>query len=306
MKLTSTNEHSTGILFAAFSYILWGFLPLYWKVLQHVPAWELLAHRILWSLVFMLVILLAMKKFSTIPLELKTLFANKKRAIGLTLASICITLNWGLYIWAVNTNNIVEASLGYYINPLVSILLGIIVLKEKLSRWQMISIIIASVGVLILTVNFGSFPWIAITLAFSFGFYGLLKKMVQLGAVMGLTIETLLLAPCALLFLSVLQTGGSASFGMDVMTTVFLIGAGVATAIPLLLFASGAKRIPLSMVGLLQYLAPTISLLLGVFLYNEPFTKIHLIAFMCIWTALTIYTLTVTKLGARHHPKFVE
>lgn len=295
MNLLTTNEQSTGIFFAAFSYILWGFLPLYWKALQHVPAWELLAHRIVWSLVFMLVILLVMKKFSTIPTELKDLFSNKKRALGITLASICITLNWGLYIWAVNTNNIVEASLGYYINPLVSILLGIIVLKEKLSLWQTISICIAGLGVLILTVNFGSFPWIAIILAVSFGFYGLLKKMVQLGAVMGLTIETLLLAPCALLFLSMVQTGENAAFGMDVLTTLLLIGAGVATAVPLLLFASGAKRIPLSMVGLLQYLAPTISLILGVFLYNEPFTKIHLIAFMCIWAALTIYTLTLTK-----------
>mgnify|MGYP005749504709 CR=1 FL=1 len=295
MNLSTTNEQTTGILFAAFSYILWGFLPLYWKVLQHVPAWELLAHRIVWSLIFMLVILLAMKKIQVLPTELRTLFSNKKRVLGITLASICITLNWGLYIWAVNTNNIVEASLGYYINPLVSILLGIIVLKEKLSIWQTISICIAGLGVLILTVNFGSFPWIAITLAVSFGFYGLLKKMVQLGAVMGLTIETLLLAPCALLFLSIIQSGENAAFGMDVMTTVLLIGAGVATAVPLLLFASGAKRIPLSMVGLLQYLAPTISLILGVFLYNEPFTKIHLIAFMCIWAALTIYTLTITK-----------
>ena len=295
MNLSTTNEQSTGILFAAFSYILWGFLPLYWKALQHVPAWELLAHRILWSLVFMLVILLAMKQLRGLPAQLKDLFSNKKRTLGITLASICITLNWGLYIWAVNTNNIVEASLGYYINPLVSILLGIIVLKEKLSLWQTISICIAGLGVLILTVNFGSFPWIAIILAVSFGFYGLLKKMVQLGAVMGLTIETLLLAPCALLFLSMVQTGENAAFGMDVMTTLLLIGAGVATAVPLLLFASGAKRIPLSMVGLLQYLAPTISLILGVFLYNEPFTKIHLIAFMCIWAALTIYTLTLTK-----------
>lgn len=295
MNLSTTNEQSTGILFAAFSYILWGFLPLYWKALQHVPAWELLAHRILWSLVFMLVILLAMKQLRGLPAQLKDLFSNKKRTLGITLASICITLNWGLYIWAVNTNNIVEASLGYYINPLVSILLGIIVLKEKLSLWQTISICIAALGVLILTVNFGSFPWIAIILAVSFGFYGLLKKMVQLGAVMGLTIETLLLAPCALLFLSMVQTGENAAFGMDVLTTLLLIGAGVATAVPLLLFASGAKRIPLSMVGLLQYLAPTISLILGVFLYNEPFTKIHLIAFMCIWAALTIYTLTLTK-----------
>lgn len=295
MNHSANKELGLGIAFAALSYILWGILPLFWKLVDRVPATEILAHRVVWSLVFMVIILFLLKKFSSFFTELKALVRNRKRFIGVAFASVFISINWGLYIWAVNADRIIEASLGYYINPLVSILLAVIVLKERLSVMQTLSIILAGIGVLVLTVNFGSFPWVAIMLAVSFAFYGLIKKMVQLGALVGLAIETLLITPFALLFLAVVHGNGGGALGESISVTLLLLGAGVVTAIPLLLFASGARRIPLSMIGLLQYIAPTIKLIIGVYLFHEPFTGVHLIAFGCIWTALVIYTVTLTK-----------
>ncbi|MCG1021492.1 EamA family transporter RarD [Sutcliffiella horikoshii] len=298
MNHTSENrEFGLGVICAGLSYILWGILPLFWKLVDHVPAGEILAHRIVWSLVFMLLILAALRKIPSFTLELKGLLKNRKRLIGISLASIFISINWGLYIWAVNADRVIEASLGYYINPLVSILLAVIVLKEKLSGLQTLSIILAGAGVLVLTFSFGTFPWVAIMLALSFAFYGLIKKMVQVGALVGLAIETLLITPFALLFLSYVHgaSGGGGAFGGEVAVTLLLLLSGVVTAIPLLLFASGAKRIPLSMVGLLQYFAPTIKLIMGVYLFHEPFTDAHLVAFMCIWVALGIYTYTLMR-----------
>ncbi|TYS59908.1 EamA family transporter RarD [Sutcliffiella horikoshii] len=292
------KELAVGIISAGLSYILWGILPLFWRLVDEVPAGEILAHRIVWSLVFMLIILACLRKIPSFTSELKALLWNRKRLIGISLASIFISINWGLYIWAVNADRIIEASLGYYINPLVSILLAVIVLKEKLSVLQTISIILAGAGVLVLTFSFGTFPWVAIMLALSFAFYGLIKKMVQVGALVGLAIETLLITPFALLFLGYVHAGASGSggaFGSDFEVTLLLLLAGVVTAVPLLLFASGAKRIPLSMVGLLQYFAPTIKLIMGVYLFHEPFTSAHLIAFVCIWVALGIYTFTLMR-----------
>lgn len=299
MNQSATNkELAVGIISAGLSYILWGILPLFWKLVDDVPAGEILAHRIVWSLVFILLILAVLRKLPAFSLELKALVRNRKRLIGISLASIFISINWGLYIWAVNADRIIEASLGYYINPLVSILLAVIVLKEKLSVLQTLSIILAGAGVLVLTFSFGTFPWVAIMLALSFAFYGLIKKMVQVGALVGLAIETLLITPFALLFLGYVHAGGSGSggaFGSDFGVTLLLLLAGVVTAVPLLLFASGAKRIPLSMVGLLQYIAPTIKLIIGVYLFHEPFTSAHLVAFVCIWVALGIYTFTLMR-----------
>ncbi|QFT90745.1 EamA-like transporter family protein [Bacillus sp. THAF10] len=298
MSDTAGNkEFGIGILCAGLSYILWGFLPLFWKLVDDVPAGEILAHRIVWSLVFMLLILVVIRKVPTFTFELKALVTNRKRFFAISLASIFISINWGLYIWAVNADRVIEASLGYYINPLVSILLAVIVLKEKLSGLQTLSIILAGVGVLVLTISYGTFPWVAIMLAVSFAFYGLIKKMVQVGALVGLAIETLLITPFALIFLTYVHRSadGAGAFGESFGLTALLMFAGVVTAIPLLLFATGAKRIPLSMVGLLQYFAPTIKLILGVYLFNEPFTNAHLIAFTCIWSALAIYTLSLRK-----------
>ncbi|WP_417897663.1 EamA family transporter RarD [Bacillus haimaensis] len=295
MNQTANKELGLGIAFAALSYMLWGILPLFWKLVDEVPASEILAHRIVWSLVFMVIILLLLKKFSSFFMELKALVRNRKRFIGVACASVFISINWGLYIWSVNEDRIIEASLGYYINPLVSILLAVIVLKERLTVMQTLSIILAGMGVMVLTVNFGSFPWVAIMLAVSFAFYGLIKKMIQLGSLVGLAIETLLITPFALLFLAVVHGNGGGALGGSIGITFLLLGAGVVTAIPLLLFASGARRIPLSMIGLLQYIAPTIKLIIGVYLFHEPFTGVHLVAFTCIWLALVLYTMTLTK-----------
>ncbi|WP_246943809.1 EamA family transporter RarD [Bacillus pinisoli] len=295
MNSTTDQSQAIGIAATTASYLLWGILPLYWKLVQDVSPVEILAHRIVWSFVFMILILMAVGKIKQLKVDLKELITHRKRLFGISLASVTISVNWGVYIWAVNTDHVVQASLGYYINPLVSILLGLLVLKEKITKWQTISFILASIGVINLTIYFGHVPWLALALAVSFGVYGLIKKLVQLGAMVGLAIETLIITPFALLFLSSVHSGGGGTFAADWSLSLLLMGGGIATAIPLLLFAIGAKRIPLSMVGFLQYISPTITLLLGVFLYKEEFTDTHLVSFIFIWMALTVYTISKTK-----------
>ena len=297
------DEQKTGILYTAGAYILWGVLPIYWKLIQEIPAFEILAHRIIWSFVFMGVVVLLARKHKAFFAECRSIVKSKKQLIGITLASIAISINWVTYILAVNTNHVVEASLGYYINPLVSILLGMIVLKEKFSKAQWLAFLLAVLGVLYMTMNFGSVPWLALLLAFSFGSYGLLKKLVPLNAMFGLTIETLIVTPIALIFLVQQQNGQWSSVDWWSMTAVLVFGAGIVTAIPLLLFSAGAKRIPLSMVGFLQYFAPTIMLIIGVFLYDEPFTNVHAVSFTLIWAGLAIYTITRMKRLKKYEAK---
>ncbi|WP_028784231.1 EamA family transporter RarD [Thalassobacillus devorans] len=289
------NENKLGMIYTGGAYVLWGFLPIYWKLVQEVSPLAILGHRIVWSFVFMTGVVLISRKWSAFKAELRRTLKNRKSSIGITFASIAISINWLTYIWAVNTDHVVEASLGYYINPLVSILLGMIFFKETFTRPQWIAFILAATGVAYMTINFGSVPWLALLLAFSFGVYGLLKKTVDLNAMFGLTIETLIMTPIAAIYLVTLSNGSWGDIEWLSMTSLLLFGAGVATAIPLLLFAGGAKRIPLSMVGFLQYIAPTIMLVIGVFLYNEPFTKVHLISFLFIWSGLLIYTYSRAK-----------
>ncbi|MGY0693338.1 EamA family transporter RarD [Virgibacillus sp. FSP13] len=283
------SEEKMGIIYTAFAYLLWGFLPIYWKLVKTVPAGEILAHRIVWSFLFMVVVILLLRKSSGFIAECKVILKDKKKLLGITFASIVISINWLTYIWAVNNDHVIQASLGYYINPLVSILLGIIVLKERLTRKQLLSFVIAGIGVINLTVSYGVFPWVSLLLAVSFGLYGLLKKTVDISAMFGLAIETLIVTPIALIYLLAIPNGAFAFNNIFTSTSLLLIGAGVATAVPLLLFASGAKQIPLSMVGFLQYIAPTIMLILGVFLYHETFSTAHLLSFSLIWIALIIY-----------------
>jgi chloramphenicol-sensitive protein RarD len=212
------------------------------------------------------------------------------------MASILISVNWLTYIWAVNHNHIIDTSLGYYINPLVSVLLGVVVLKEKLSFWQIFAFFLALTGVLNTAVHLGSVPWVALVLAVCFGLYGLFKKMINLGAITGLTLETLVISPFALLYLHYVHNSGAGAFGFDSpAVSGLLAGAGIVTAVPLLMFAGGARRLPLSIVGFLQYIAPTIALILGIFLYHEPFTSVHLVSFIFIWAALTIFSLAKTR-----------
>ena len=289
------KEEKAGILYITAAYILWGFLPIYWKWIDHVPADEILAHRIVWSFVLMICIVFSLRKWKPFVQECKRIFNNKKQLFCITSASIVISLNWLTYIWAVNSDYVIQASLGYYINPLVSILLGMLVLKETLTKRQWVSFAIAGIGMLYLTFSFGVFPWVSLVLAFTFGLYGLLKKMVDMSAMFGLTIETMIVTPVAAIYLFAFPTQTVSVNSLFSGTGVLLIGAGIATAIPLLLFASGAKYIPLAMVGFLQYIAPTIMLVLGVFLFKETFSTAHFIAFALIWIALIIYMGSMTK-----------
>ena len=291
------NEIKTGAFQAGLSYLLWGILPIYWKLLDQVNAEEILANHIFWSSIFMMVVLFFSKKIGNLFSVLKSFKHNRKEMYALIIASFLISTNWFIYIWAVNHHQMIEASLGYYINPLVSVLLGAIFLKEKLSPAQYVSFIIAGIGVLILGVSYGKFPWISIVLALSFGVYGLAKKMIKVDSAVGLTLETMVVTPFALAYMAFLFFNGEHSlFAGSVTTDLLLVGAGAATALPLLYFAKGAQKIPLSMLGLLQYIAPTITLILGVLVYGEQFTKHHLQAFIFIWSALTIYSLSKTKL----------
>lgn len=294
-----------GMIYTAGAYLMWGLLPLYWKLIESVAAEEILAHRIIWSFMFMLFVLGISKRLGQLLAEWKRLLHQPKSFIFLIIASLLISINWFLYIWAVNHDHIIETSLGYYINPLISILLGMVVLKERLNFWQLFSVALAAAGVTILTVQFGSFPWVAISLAVSFGIYGLAKKTANFDAAIGLTMETLVITPLALIYLLFLQVNGSMSFGSSSLSdSLLLMGAGIATAMPLLYFAKGARLIPLSMLGFLQYISPTISLCIGVFLYHEHFTRAHMTAFFFIWTALITFSFAKTKFMVKLLPKF--
>lgn len=280
-----------GAAFVAAAYFLWGILPIYWKILKAVPSQELLSHRIIWCLVFMLVLIMMRGQWTSFVDDIRQVLRRPKRIVGIIAAAAFLNFNWGLYIWAVNQNHIIETSLGYYINPLVSVLLGMLVLKERLSAWQYVAFFLALLGVLNLTINYGSFPWIALSLAFSFGFYGLLKKMVGVGALTGLTLETIIMFIPALAYLLSLQQAGTSSFmAGSPLTVALLIGAGVATGVPLLLFSAGALRLSLTIVGFLQYISPTLTLILGIYLYHEPFTHTHLVSFILIWAGLIVFT----------------
>ena len=276
-----------GFLYGWSAYFLWGLFPLYWKRLDHVPAMEILAHRMTWSLIFLLGLLIISRNLKWI----RPAFQNRATFLTYFAAASLLAVNWGLYIWAVNNDFIVETSLGYFINPLVNVLLGRIFFGEKLRRWQFAAILLAAIGVIYLTVVYGRLPYIALVLAFSFGLYGLFKKRGTLDSLESLSFETALLFPFALAYLVYQQAIGVGSFGMvDGLTTTLLGLAGVATAVPLLLFAAGARRIPLTTMGLLQYTAPTIQFLLGVFVFDEPFSRTQLIGFLFIWGALVVYS----------------
>ncbi|WP_163101219.1 EamA family transporter RarD [Peribacillus alkalitolerans] len=289
------SQEREGIIFAALSYFIWGIVPLYWKWLDHVGAEEILAHRVIWSFVFMVIILLCTKKWSHFVIYFKEILKNQKKLFALTVASVLVSMNWGIFIWAINADRILDTSLGYYINPLISVLLGVIILKEKLSRPQVISVILAAIGVIILTIHFGKFPIVSFFLAITFGLYGLAKKMINADASIGLTMETLMVTPIAIGYFLFITFQGKSMFASSMDTALLLIGGGVATALPLLFFAKGAQKVSLSMLGFLQYIAPTLTLLIGVFIYHEEFTKTHLVSFIFIWAGLIIYSLSKTK-----------
>lgn len=287
-----------GILSAFGAFILWGLLPLYWKAIQHVPAYEILCHRIVWSLVFTALILAGQRRFH----EIRQALRHRRTILCLSASSLLVTANWGLYIWAVNAGFIVETSLGYYINPLVNVLLGFIFFRERLAPLQTAAICLATAGVLNLVIGYGQFPWIAVGLALTFGFYGLVRKVTPLESLPGLFCETFIATIPALIVLGVLSTNGAGAFGrVDISTDLLLAGAGIATSTPLLAFAFGARRITLASLGILQYVAPTIAFCIGVFVYREPFTVHHLVTFLCIWTGIALFSFEGLRRLRRRH-----
>ena len=283
-----SHETRLGLFYATAAFLLWGIVPVYWKMLQHVPALEILSHRVVWGLVFVAVWMTIRKRWS----ELREVFRRPRTVAALLASTVFIAANWGLFIYAVNTNRVLATSLGYYINPLVNVLLGLVVLHERLNRRQWFAVGLAASAVILLTVQAGELPWISLVLPVSFGLYSLLRKMVHADAVVGLTFETAALAPFAVGFLLLQEHRGVGALGHQGVTIdVLLIGAGAVTAVPLMLFTLGVRRIPLSTAGLLQYIAPTCTFLLAVLLYGEEFSTAHAVGFGLIWLALAIYTL---------------
>lgn len=283
------NEKTIGVIYAVAAYILWGILPLYWKLINSVFSIEILSNRIVWAFAFTIVIIGVTKQWE----ELKRIAKDKKQLIYIFIASILISFNWGLYIWAVNSDKIVDASLGYYINPLFTVALGVVIFREKLSLWQGGALFIAFIGVIIKTLQYGKIPWISLGLAISFALYGVTKKSIKANSIVGLTLETIMLTPVALAYIAARGFGGVSAFQKEgVVVILLLIGAGVVTAVPLLLFASGARRLPMSVLGFTQYISPTISLLIGIFIYHEAFTDVDMIGFCFIWVALATYSIS--------------
>lgn len=277
-----------GTWYAIGAYGLWGLLPVYWKWLKTVPAPQILGHRVIWSFLTLLVVILISGQGKAFRMAIR-----EARVLGVyTIAAVLIGVNWLTYIWAVNAGFIVETSLGYFINPLISVLLGVIFFQERLRPWQWVAIAMAAAGVIYLTVLYGALPWIALTLAATFGLYGLVKKKAPLGSLFGLTLETgVLFLPAVVFLIHADRIGQGAFLHTGAPTAMLLAGAGVVTAVPLLLFSSAAQRIPLSRIGVLQYLAPTLQFLLGVLLYREPFSPLQAVGFGIVWVALIIYGL---------------
>ena len=289
--MTSTRR---GTLLGAAAYLLWGLFPLYWPLLEPSGSLEVLAHRVLWSLVVVVVLLAATGRLAVV----RTVVADRRRLLQLTAAAVVIAVNWGTYIYGVTHDRVVETSLGYFVNPIVTVLLGVLVLGERLRPAQWTALGAAFVAVLVLTVENGRPPWLALLLAFSFGAYGLLKKTARVGAVEGLAVETAVLLPVAGLYVAVLGATGEGTFGTEGPGHAALLAlSGLVTAVPLLAFGAAASRVSLTTLGLLQYLAPTLQFALGVTLFDEPLPPVKLLGFVLVWAGLALFTADLV----RHH-----
>ena len=288
----------TGFWSGVAAYIIWGLFPLYWKLVEDVPALQILGYRIVFSFLALLVVFIADGLRRSSMMRVRALWVTT-RVLGIyAVAAVLISINSFLYVYAVNSNRVLETSLGYFITPLVNVLLGVLVLRERLRPLQSCAVALAAAGVLDLTISYGSLPWIAIGLAFSFGSYGLAKKKAPLDPLAGLTLETGIIVIPAAAYLFAANAGGRGAFlHAGPAVDALLIGGGPVTVVPLLLFASAARRVPLTVIGLLQYIAPTIQFLLGVFLYGEPFAGTRLIGFVIVWTAVVVFS--VDSLRAR-------
>lgn len=288
---SAASPAQLGPLYAVLAYSSWGLLPIYWKLFAHVPAVEVLSHRFFWSALFLTSLLWLQNR------QAEFWQVWQRRYLGpLLLTAALLAFNWGLYIYGVNTDRVVETSLGYFINPLVNVLLGFLFLKERLHRGQQLAVLLAGCGVAYFIWQFGAVPWIALALAFSFAFYGLLRKVVAVAPMTGLAVETLLSTPVALAFLLYQTSTSNSHWNTSLGLNLLFIGCGVITSLPLLWFNNAAKRLRLSTLGFFQYLAPSLQLGLGIFLYHEPFTLPHAITFSLIWIALLIYSITSLRM----------
>ena len=283
--MTQSKDQPAGVVAAAISYAIWGVVVAYWKALGGVSAWEVLAHRVLWCLVFLTPIVVALGRVAAIRQAL----SSRRSLMALAVSATLIGFNWGIFIWAVQEGRIIETSLGYYINPLLAIALGVVMMGERLSRWRIAAFVLAGAGVAVQAVALGGLPWVSIVLASSFALYGYVRKVVAVAALDGLFVETLLIAPLAAAYAVLLTEQGRLAFGQgSSLETLLLIGAGPVTAVPLWLFSVGARGVRLSTLGFLQYIAPTISLAMAVFLYHEPFGPVRALSFALIWAALAV------------------
>jgi chloramphenicol-sensitive protein RarD len=285
------SKNKLGLVFGVSAYSLWGLFPLYWPLLEPANALEIVSHRAVWTLVFCFIVLAITKALKSTLATLK----QPKITARLFLTSILISINWLVYIWATNNGHVVEASLGYYINPLIIIGFGVILLKEKMRPLQWVAVSIASLGVLVLTIDYGRLPWIALALALSWGSYGLIKKQLGLGALEGLAIETLISAFFYLGYLIYIGNQGTGQFGHSWGLTLLLLSAGAVTAIPLLLFNGSTNRLPFTTIGLLQYITPTLQFSVGVWIRHEDMPTARWVGFLIIWVALTTLAIDLVK-----------
>jgi chloramphenicol-sensitive protein RarD len=288
LRKHSAKSHETSALIAGIAaFTTWGLIPVYWKLLKAIPATEILAHRFVWTSLFLIGLLSWQRRWP----EVKAVVSSRRTTLYCLAAGVAVAANWFFFIFAVIIGRVIETSLGYFMTPLVNVLFGAIFLRERLTRWQIISVLLATAGVLYLTFGYGRFPWIAVTLCTTFGLYGLLRKKSGTAAIPGLFLETVMLVPAALGYLVWLKTNGALLFARgDWYMSILLISTGIVTAVPLFWFGYAARYLRLTTVGFLQYLAPTGSFFLGVFLYHEPFTHGHFITFSLIWIALAIFT----------------
>ena len=283
----SRKETLFGVAYAGSAFLIWGLSPVYWKVLGAVPAFEIIMHRTVWSLGFLLPFLLFQRRWH----ELAGVFKNRRLLLILMSTAIFLAVNWLIFIWAINHGHVLQTSLGYYINPLISVLLGMVILKERLRRAQIVALLMATFGVLQLTIQYGQFPWIAISLTVAFGFYGLIRKVAPVGSLVGLAVETLLLSVLALSYLITrYASGGGAYLRIHIKIDLFLMGTALVTALFLLLFTKGTRRLHLSTIGFMQYIVPSLFFIFAVFLFHEPISKAQIWTFSIIWLALCIYS----------------
>jgi chloramphenicol-sensitive protein RarD len=279
-----------GVWIGAAAYAIWGLFPIYWKQLGSVPPTQVIAHRIAWSFVVLMPVLAVSMLREPRTTRSLSVYAGTETIAVYSIAALLIAVNWFTYIWAVNHGLVVETSLGYFITPHVNVLLGVVVLRERLRPWQWVAVALAAAGVAYLTAIYGAVPWIALALAVSFGTYGLVKKKAPMAPLPGLTLETGLLFVPAVAFLVAAELRGTGAFGhAGAMPTLFMAGGGIVTTVPLLMFATAVRLIPLSAIGILQFIAPTIQFLLGVFLYREPFSRGQLVGFSLVWLALAVF-----------------